>query len=88
MSARDRVQERRRAVALAYHYRDEEGLPIAEIARQLGRAMAYLDDLAVDLASASSHADAWPAGAMQESAAIRAIAGCRPIRLCQHGRIG
>ena len=69
MSAIDRVQERRRAVALAYHYRDEEGLSIAEIARQLGRAnatvKAYLYDLAVDLASASSHADAWPAGAMQ-----------------------
>ena len=40
MSAIDRVQERRRAVALAYHYRDEEGLSIAEIARQLGRAKA------------------------------------------------
>jgi hypothetical protein len=33
-----RVQERRRAVALARHYRDEEGLSIAEIARRLGRA--------------------------------------------------
>jgi hypothetical protein len=44
----DRVQERRRAVALAHHYRDEEGLSIAEIARRLGRAearvKAYLSD--------------------------------------------
>jgi hypothetical protein len=36
----DRVQERRRAAALARHYRDEEGLSIAEIARRLGRAPA------------------------------------------------
>jgi len=44
----DRVQERRRAVALARHYRDEEGLSIAEVARRLGRAeatvKAYLYD--------------------------------------------
>ena len=36
----DRVQERRRAAAVAGHYRDQEGLPIAEIARRLGRAQA------------------------------------------------
>ena len=44
----DRVSERKRAAALARHYRDEEKLPIAEIARQLGRAeatvKAYLYD--------------------------------------------
>ena len=38
MPAGDRVRERRRAAALARHYRDEEGLSIAEIARRLGRA--------------------------------------------------
>jgi len=44
----DRVSERRRAAALARHYRDQEGLTIAEIARRLGRAeatvKAYLYD--------------------------------------------
>jgi hypothetical protein len=48
MGTADRVQERRRAAALARHYRDEENLPIAEIARRLGRApatvKAYLYD--------------------------------------------
>jgi hypothetical protein len=44
----DRVQDRRRAVALARHYRDAQDLPIGEIARLLGRAeatvKAYLYD--------------------------------------------
>ena len=40
MVALDRVQERRRAVALARHYRNEEDLSIADIARRLGRAEA------------------------------------------------
>jgi transposase len=48
MAAVDRVQERRKAAALARHYRDQEGLSIAEIARKLGRAedtvKAYLYD--------------------------------------------
>jgi len=48
MAAVDRVQERRKAAALARHYRDQEGLSIAEIARRLGRAKstvkAYLYD--------------------------------------------
>ena len=38
----DRVAERRRAAQLARHYRDEEGLSIAEIARRLGRADATI----------------------------------------------
>src|SRR4051794_23395087 len=35
-----RVAERRRAVALALHYREAEGLSIAEIAARLGRSPA------------------------------------------------
>jgi predicted transcriptional regulator len=38
----DRVAARRRAAALARHYRDAEGLAIAEIARRLGRAPATI----------------------------------------------
>jgi predicted transcriptional regulator len=36
----DRVAERQRAVALARHYREAEGLSIAQIAERLGRAPA------------------------------------------------
>jgi AraC-like DNA-binding protein len=36
----DRVLERRRAVALARHYREQEGLSIGQIASRLGRAPA------------------------------------------------
>ena len=38
----DRVTERSRAAQLARHYRDQEGLSIAEIARRLGRAQATI----------------------------------------------
>ncbi len=52
----DRVTERRRAAQLARHYRDQEGLSIAEIARRLGRAeatiKAYLYDPTGDKARA------------------------------------
>ena len=52
----DRVAERRRAAQLARHYRDQEGLAIAQIARRLGRAeatiKAYLYDPTGDKARA------------------------------------
>jgi hypothetical protein len=38
----DRVIERRRAVALACHYRESEGLSIAQIADRLGRSPATI----------------------------------------------
>ena len=41
-SARDRVHERRRAVALARHFREAEGLSIAQIADRLGRSPATI----------------------------------------------
>jgi transposase len=40
VAAADRVAERRRAVALARHFREAEGLSIAEIADRLGRSAA------------------------------------------------
>ena len=38
----DRVLERRRAVALAHHYRDVEDLSIRQIAERLGRSHATI----------------------------------------------
>lgn len=40
--AYDRVLERRRAVALARHFREAEGLSIAQIADRLGRSPATI----------------------------------------------
>ena len=40
MTVQTRVVERRRAAALARHYREQDGLSIAETARRLGRAEA------------------------------------------------
>ena len=44
----DRVTERSRAAQLARHYRDQEGLSIAEIARRLGRAEATIKSYLYD----------------------------------------
>jgi AcrR family transcriptional regulator len=41
-TAVDRVLERRRAVALAQHYREYEGLSIRQIAERLGRSPATI----------------------------------------------
>jgi AraC-like DNA-binding protein len=41
-AARDRLLERRRAVALSRHFREAEGLSIAEIADRLGRSPATI----------------------------------------------
>ena len=52
----DRVAERRRAAALARHYRDAEQLPIVEIARRLGRAPATVKAYLYDPTGAKARA--------------------------------
>ncbi len=54
----DRVVERRRAVALARHYRDAEGLLIRQIADRLGRSPATIKAYFYD----PSHANKRPTG--------------------------
>jgi hypothetical protein len=54
----DRVTERRRAAQLARHYRDQENLSIAEIARRLARAEATIKAYLYD----PSQANKPPAG--------------------------
>jgi hypothetical protein len=49
----DRGSERRRAAALARHYRDDEGLPIIEITRRLGRAEATVKGYLYDPSDAN-----------------------------------
>ena len=49
----DQVNERRRAAQLARHYRDQENLTIAEIARRLGRAEATVKGYLYDPSEAN-----------------------------------
>jgi hypothetical protein len=51
-----RVEQRRRAAAVARHYRDVEGLSIAEIARRLGRAPATVKAYLYDPTGAKARA--------------------------------
>jgi AraC-like DNA-binding protein len=55
-AAADRVLERRRAVALARHYRDAEGLSIAQIADRLGRSPATIKAYFYDPTGAKARA--------------------------------
>jgi hypothetical protein len=58
----DRVVERRRAVALARHYREAEGLSIVQIADRLGRSPATVKAYFYD----PSYANKRPTGSPQE----------------------
>lgn len=61
----NRVFERRRAVALARHFREAEGLSIAQIAERLGRAQSTIKAYFYDPSDAnkrptdSLRANAW-----------------------------
>jgi len=54
--AYDRTQERRRAVALARHFRQAEGLSIAQIAQRLGRSPATIKGYFYDPTGAKARA--------------------------------
>ena len=56
VAAADRVAERRRAVALARHFREAEGLSIAEIADRLGRSAATVKAYFYDPTGAKARA--------------------------------
>ena len=60
----DRVAERRRAVALARHFREAEGLSIAQIADRLGRSPATVKAYFYDPSDANKRpTDSWRANA-------------------------
>src|SRR5947207_3450495 len=65
-TAHDRVLERRRAVALARHFREAEGLSIAQIADRLGRSPATVKAYFYD-----------PTGEQAQAVKARYVGVCR-----------
>jgi hypothetical protein len=86
----DRGAERRRAAALAHHYRDDEQLSIAEIARRLGRAPAtvkgYLYDPTGEKANAVKAAIAATAATAARTPRSRTFARSVGAAGCRSGR--
>ena len=74
----DRGSERRRAVQLARHYRDQENLTIAEIARRLGRAEATVKAYLYDPSDDNKR----PSDSPQERQ-FWALAGHAPTSICE-----
>ena len=77
----DRVRERRRAAALARHYRDAEGLSIREISRRLGRTEATIKAYLYDPSDTNKRPTGEPAGAT----GLGACSSCTDVHLsaCQ-----
>jgi AraC-like DNA-binding protein len=73
----DRVVERRRAVALARHFRELEGLSIAQIADRLGRSPATVKAYFYD-----------PTGAKARAVKARYLGVCRCCRAYTQPRNG
>ena len=76
-SLRDRVQERRRAVAIARHLRESEGLSIAQIAARLGRSEATVKGYFYD-----------PTGAKAKAVKARYQGACRQCGAPTQARAG
>jgi AraC-like DNA-binding protein len=76
-TAYDRVIERRRAVALARHLRDAEGLSIAQIAHRLGRSPATIKAYFYD-----------PTGEKARAVKARYVGVCRGCGACTQSRNG
>jgi len=77
----DRVSERRRAAQLARHYRDQENLTIAEIARRLGRAeatiKAYLSDDNKRPSDSPQERQLWALAGHTRTSIREPLPGCR-----------
>lgn len=75
--AYDRVVGRRRAVALARHFREAEGLSIAQIAERLGRSPATIKTYFYD-----------PTGEKARAVKARYVGVCRGCGACTRPRNG
>jgi len=94
-----RVVERRRAAALARHYRDEERLSITAIARRLGRAEATIKAYLYDPTGANARevksryrapaaaAARRPARAAARATLMNTVNAATPARSHQNGRV-
>jgi AraC-like DNA-binding protein len=88
----DRVLERRRVVALAHHFREAEGLSIAQIAERLGRSpatvKAYFYDPTGERHGRSKH-DTWGIAGAAAPIRSRATARATPThcKRCHPGAI-
>ena len=69
----DRVVERRRAVALANHYRQFEGLSIAQIAERLGRSPATIRAYFYDPSEASKRLTDSPRADSRAGCSVRRV---------------
>jgi hypothetical protein len=76
-AAYDRVVERRRAVALARHFREAEGLSIVQIADGLGRSPATVKAYFYD-----------PTGEKARAVKARYVGVCRGCGACTQPRHG
>jgi hypothetical protein len=76
-AAYDRVLERQRAVALARHFREAEGLSIAQIADRLGRSPATIKAYFYD----PSYANKRPTDSPQGATVLGACWSCTDVDL-------